>query len=163
MAPLIYTLRHGLELLLKLLNLAASSVPGKISHHDISGLFAEARKTLESLDDASLLFAAEGLGIQKPLRFKYIPIMTGDLERIMLKYYAYEFLPEGKRPIADPKTELFRYPSSTQQGRQFTLSECSGALSPADVLTDVETVLDLLLSVYALVGRKEDGSHVLET
>jgi hypothetical protein len=155
--PLLFNLRHALELMLKFLAYGTGAQPREISHHDITRLFSLAGKSMRELDDESLDFAASGLGIDRDFLVRGIEAMVWKTEVLTNKYRSYEFLGS---PIEDAKNELFRYPSSTSSG-SFDLNRLPNDLTSTEVLMDVKDLSGFALFVLVAFGRGEKGLHVL--
>src|SRR5258708_1189537 len=106
--PIVFNLRHALELLLKFLAYGTGTI-ATIRTHDIHRIFTEMASELGKLSAESLRFAAGGLGVEQDLIAKYLKIMNEKVERATEKYYSYGFLTDDQRPIDDPANQLFRY------------------------------------------------------
>jgi len=139
-----------------------SDAPIEIPTHDISKIFAKVRQSLETLDEESLIFAAEGLEQDRNFISEFLQAMAWKMEGITSKYYGYEFLSDDSRPIEDPKHVLFRYPSSTENAGAFDPAEYSRKLPPVELLEDIDALTEFLFSVVGLFGKKEDGTHWLK-
>jgi hypothetical protein len=159
--PLIFNLRHALELLLKFLAYGTGTLD-KINHHDIPTIFAGVAESLEGIDEQSLSFAAEGLGVEPELIAKYLRIMSEKVQQATNKYYSYGFLTDDQVPIDDPKNILFRYPSTTLEKGAFDPYELKKRVLAADILKDIELLSNFAWSVYLMFGKNQDGLHVLD-
>jgi hypothetical protein len=156
-SPLLYNLRHALELMLKFLAYSMGETPKDISHHDIHKVFLRVQSALGSLDDESLSFAASGLGLQKDLIVKALRITTEKVEALTNKYHSYTFL---SSPIDDRNNELFRYPASTTAGA-FSLAGCHTELHTAEISADIKVLYDFLWFVLLAFAKNNQGLHVL--
>ena len=161
-APVIYNLRNGLELLLKFLALAGGSDFKALSHHDSHELFERVRRIFAELDSESIAIAAKALGVEEPLIAKHLLILVEKTEEITRKYSKCGFRSAGASAIDDPKNELFRYPSATVSSGAVDLSAWSSSLDVDELLEDVDVLQKFSLSVVGLFGRGSAG-HLLET
>jgi hypothetical protein len=156
-SPLIFNLRHGLELYLKFLVLGTGETSAFDFNHNIHAPFSKVRRSLAELDDQSVAYAADGLGIERGMIRKYLEVLSWNVEKITEKYYSYGFL---AIPIEDEKNELFRYPSTIDAGVAFDSSKVHERLSPAEVVEDVESLRNFLWSFFLMFAKNEAGTHV---
>lgn len=155
--PLVYNLRHALELMLKFVAYGIGETPVDISHHDIHRLFLRVQTALSSLDEESLAFAASGLGLEKEVIVRALQIRTEEIEVLTYKYYSYTFL---SSPAEDRKNELFRYPASTTVG-PYTLEGCHTGLNPVEVSADIKVLYDFLSFILLTFAKNDQGLHLL--
>ena len=159
-SPLIFNLRHGLELYLKFLALGLGESDVRGFNHDIHALFSRVRSSLATLDEESIGYAAEGLEIDRAEIRKYLEALSWKVEQVTKKYYSYGFLSRGVAAIEDKKNELFRYPANTSAGRAFDTSNVHEKLVAAEVADDVESIIRLLWSFFLMFAKNEGGTHV---
>ena len=152
--PLVFTLRHGLELFLKLLVLAAGETDTRGFNHNIHALFSKVRLILADVDESSVDYAADALGVGRVEIRKYLEALSWHVEKIAEKYHSYRFLDS---PIEDEKNELFRYPSTLDGGIRFDVWNVHEKVSPTEVAADIKSLLDFLWSFFFLFGRDESG------
>ena len=160
LAPIIFTLRHGLELMLKFLAFATETHPDSLRHHDIADLFSVVRTNFTDIDDESITFAATALNVEKELVKQYMIVMTDRVEAITRRYYGYEFLFDG-RSVADSKNELFRYPSSSNLGESLDLQSSTLSGQLPELAKDIDDLTKFLLAVASLFAKLPDGRHWL--
>jgi hypothetical protein len=153
-------LRHGLELYLKFLALGLGETDVRGFSHDIHALFSKVRAGLAAVDDESIAYAADELGVERELIRKYLEALSWNVERITEKYYSYGFLSDGAAPIEDKKNELFRYPANIDPGVAFDTSTAYEKLIPADVSEDVESLRQFVWSFLLMFAKNEAGTHV---
>lgn len=156
--PLIYNLRHALELMLKFLTYNLGEIPANLSHHNVQTIFGGVKTAIASLDDESLTFAASGLGVKKELIAQALQAATLRVETLTGKYFSYTFL---ATPIEDKKNELFRYPVTTESG-PFDISGCHTRLSADEILADTKELSDFLLFVVGAFAKNEKGLHIYD-
>lgn len=159
--PIVFNLRHALELLLKFLAYGTGTIE-TIRTHDIHRIFTEMSSAFGALDAESLRFAADGLGVEQSLIAKYLKIMNEKVERATEKYYSYGFLTDDRKPIDDPANVLFRYPSSTAEKGHFDPEELIQRIPAAELLDDIELLSNFAWSIYLMFGKNQDGLHVLK-
>lgn len=159
--PLIFNLRHALELLLKFLAYGIGTAEN-INHHDIHRIFSGMSGALDTVSEASLEFAAEGLGVEKELISKALRIMTEKVEEATSKYYSYGFLTDDHEPIDDSANVLFRYPSSTKEKARFDPEELKRKVPAAEILKDIDLLSNFAWTIYVTFGKNENGLHVLK-
>ena len=155
--PLVFNIRHALELMLKFLSYATGGEPQNLSHHDVHKLFLSVEKAFGTLDDESLSFAASGLGVEKDLLSNALGVSITQVESLVEKYSSYTFFPA---PVDDLNNVLLRYPTNTTSG-PFILNGLHTTLSAAEVPADIEKLLGFLLFVVGTSAKIENGVHWL--
>ncbi len=160
-APLIFNLRHAIELLLKFLAYGTGTTDS-INHHDIHRIFLGVSEALAAIDKESLAFAADGLGIEEAFLAKYLAIMSEKVEGTTKKYYSYGFLTDDQTPIDDPNNVLFRYPSNTITKGFFDPEELKRRVPVTEILQDIELLSRFAWSIYIAFGKNQDGLHALK-
>lgn len=157
-SPIIFNIRHGIELLLKSLMLASGEEIIDLTH-DNTRLFEKVRKLLKETDDVSVEHAARGLGVTNEEIRTYLDALTRKIEEISKRYTEYTFLPFN---VEDPKNELFRYPGNLEGGLTIDLSGETDFLVGNDTANDVSGLSKFSMSFLVMFGKSESRQHLLE-
>ena len=157
--PIIFNLRHGIELLLKFITLAAQDLPKK--NHDITELFLYVRKILSELDDETIQHASVSTELKEKNIRVAIETLTQATERIVNKYKYYSFLSEDGIAIDDHKNELFRYPSIIENKFKLDLSTLRNKITVDEIKEDVDFLIKFLFIIVFVFGKKENGTPIL--
>lgn len=160
LVPIVYNLRHGIELLLKYLSFGISPTLHKT--HDISELFKPINKALIAIDQAELHRIAASFDMQEKDVKDFFEEINHNIEQIVHKYHSYLFLTDGKTKIEDKKNELFRYPTIFTNSYKLDLNELSNKISADEILEDIEELLSFLLSITYLFGKTSNGNLLLD-
>jgi hypothetical protein len=159
--PLLYCIRHCIELLLKFLSLAN---PEKLfSTHDISSLMEKHKKFYENADKSILNKVAEILKTpQSHIEATYKKNLER-LEIISKKYSDVSFLLDDGFIIDDKKNEVFRYPVTFDTGFRFDFENLQLKTSADEIIEDLDFLLGYSFVVMFFFIEGPDGRPLLES
>ena len=159
--PLLFNLRHSIELFLKFLSL----ITGKQLEqtHDISSLFAYLGKAYNEIDRDSLESASKAFDLPIEAIEGGISFTITEIETIVDKYRHFLFLTDGKVKIDDEKNELCRYPTSTESGHIIDIGRLNKSIGADEILRDLKCLIDFGFMVIITFFRRSDGKLLFES
>ena len=157
-APIIFNLRHGIELFLKSVMISSGTKIVDLTH-DNHVLLNKVRSMLTEMDDASISIASRGLRCSPEEIRKYLHALARRIEGLTDKYTKYTFLPIS---VSDPKNELFRYPSNMEDGSHIDISGEADMIACNEMAKDAADLSSLGLCLLVMFSPDDAGQHLLD-
>ena len=156
--PATYCVRHGVELLLKLLALMFGEPLAKT--HDPVKLVARLEDPIRKLDREEVARVSRLLGCEVESFEKFPVALLRTVGDIAAKYY--DYTSPGGLLVSDPQNELLRYPVSLETAN-LDIDRLPPEWDVASVLPDIKMLQSLLFVILGIWGKTSTGKSFLES
>ena len=158
--PLIFNLRHSLELILKSLIISTNISP-KLTHN-ISKLFEIVQERTKDFDLKQINEISKIFDVEPKVIEEYLKISIRKIRDITSKYYCYEFLSKSKKNIKDEMNMLFRYPVIIENGIHIGINDLKTHIKIDEIIEEIEFLRDQIFIFVLFFGRTKCGKHILD-
>ena len=159
--PLLFNVRHCIELLLKLFSYGTPEHPRNT--HDISSIFKNYKANFEKLDKPQIPMIAKYFHVSETVIENYLKGSTIRLEEITTKYYGFAFLVDGDFLIEDAKNEMFRYPVNFDTDFKLDIENLHSKICSDEILDDLKFLFNSALLFLYTFGVSTEGEPFTKT